>query len=81
MVGVFAAQTASGPRVAVTGAGSDGVYRQLDMESALDGNWNADTLAGVQVGSEGLLSDMHGDATYRANLVKVMAGRAVAGCS
>lgn len=81
MVGVFAAQTSGGARIAVTGAGSDGVYRQSDMESALDGNWSADALDGIQIGSEGLLSDMHGDAAYRANLVKVMAGRAVAGCS
>ncbi len=81
MVGVFAAQTANGARVAVTGAGSDGVYRQSDMEAALDSDWAASALAGVQVGSEGLLSDMHADAVYRANLVKVMAGRAVAGCA
>ncbi len=81
MVGVFAAQTADGARVAVTGAGSDGVYRQSDMEAALDGDWSPDVLSGVQVGSEGLLSDIHGDATYRANLVKVMARRAVAGCA
>lgn len=79
MVGVFAAQTSGDARVAVTGAGDDGVYRQSDMETALDGNWNADALSGVSVSANGLLSDMHGDATYRANLVKVMAGRAVAG--
>jgi carbon-monoxide dehydrogenase medium subunit len=81
MVGVFVAQTANGARVAVTGAGSDGVYRQSDMEAALDNDWAASALTGVQVGSEGLLSDMHGDAVYRANLVKVMVGRAVAGCA
>lgn len=78
MVGVFAAKTSGGARVAVTGAGEDGVYRQSDMEAALDGSWSADALADIQVGSDGLLSDIHGDATYRANLVKVMAGRAVA---
>lgn len=78
MVGVFAAKTSGGARVAVTGAGDDGVYRQSDMEAALDGSWSANALAGIQVGSGGLLSDIHGDATYRANLVKVMAGRAVA---
>lgn len=81
MVGVFAAQTANGARVAVTGAGSDGVYRQSDMEAALDNNWAPGALAGIQIGSGGLLSDIHGDAVYRANLVKVMAGRAVAGCA
>ncbi len=80
MAGVFVAQTSDGARVAVTGAGDDGVYRQADMEAALDGNWAADAIAGVNVGADGMLSDMHGDATYRANLVKVMAARAVAGC-
>lgn len=80
MAGVFVADTAGGARVAVTGAGDDGVYRQSDMEAALDGGWNADAIASVSVGTDGLLSDMHGDAAYRANLVKVMASRAVAGC-
>ncbi|MEO9459744.1 MAG: xanthine dehydrogenase family protein subunit M [Lentilitoribacter sp.] len=78
MVGVFAAKTSDGARVAVTGAGADGVYRQSEMEAALDGAWSADALADIHVSSDGLLSDIHGDAAYRANLVKVMAGRAVA---
>jgi carbon-monoxide dehydrogenase medium subunit len=30
------------------------------------------------VSANGLLSDIHGDAAYRANLIKVMAKRAVA---
>ncbi len=80
MAGVFVADTANGARVAVTGAGDDGVYRQSEMETALDNGWSADAVASVSVGADGLLSDMHGDATYRANLIKVMAGRAVAGC-
>jgi carbon-monoxide dehydrogenase medium subunit len=80
MTGVFAALTSAGARVAVTGAGDDGVYRQTDMETALNGNWSTDAIAGVSVSADGMLSDIHGDATYRANLVKVMAGRAVAGC-
>ncbi len=80
MAGVFVAKTTGGARVAVTGAGDDGVYRQSDMEAALDSNWSAGALTGVSVSADGMLSDMHGDATYRANLVKVMAGRAVAGC-
>lgn len=36
MAGVFVAQTSNGARVAVTGAGDDGVYRQSDMEAALE---------------------------------------------
>ncbi len=78
MCGVFVAQSASGVRVAVTGAGDDGVFRQADMEAALSGNYSADALEGVSVSPDGMLSDIHGDAAYRANLVKVMAKRAVA---
>src|SRR3546814_6542071 len=35
VVGVMVAKTASGVRVAVTGAGADGVFRSADMERAL----------------------------------------------
>ncbi len=78
MCGVFVAQGSDGVRVAVTGAGDDGVFRQGDMEAALSGDFSADALEGVSVSSDGMLSDIHGDAAYRANLVKVMAKRAVA---
>lgn len=77
MTGVFVAKTASGVRVAVTGAGADGVFRHAGMEEALGGNWSTDALAGVTVDAVGLMSDMHADAEYRANLVRVMAKRAV----
>ena len=78
MCGVYVTQVAAGVRVAVTGAGEDGVFRSSDMEAALSGSFSADALDGVSVSDDGLLSDIHGDATYRANLVKVMAKRAVA---
>jgi len=78
MCGVFVTQGAGGIRVAVTGAGSDGVFRATDMEAALGGSFSADALEGITVSADGMLSDIHGDAAYRANLVKVMAKRAVA---
>jgi len=78
MAGVFVAKTANGARVAVTGAGSDGVFRHEGMEAALDRKWSADAVAGEKVDAKNLMSDIHGDAAYRANLVKVMAKRAVA---
>lgn len=78
MAGVFVAKTAAGARVAVTGAGSNGVFRHEGMEQALSGNWSADALSGTSVDPSGMLSDLHGSAEYRANLVKVMAKRAVA---
>ena len=78
MTGVFVAKTATGIRVAVTGAGSNGVFRQSDMEAALAGNWSPQSIAHINVDASELMSDMHGSAEYRANLVKVMAKRALA---
>ncbi|NVK35748.1 MAG: xanthine dehydrogenase family protein subunit M [Rhodobacteraceae bacterium] len=78
MAGVFVAKTSAGSRVAVTGAGSDGVFRVSEMESALDANWSPEAVAGISVPADDLLSDIHGSADYRANLVTVMAKRAVA---
>jgi CO/xanthine dehydrogenase FAD-binding subunit len=78
MTGVFVAKTGDGGvRVAVTGAGSDGVFRHAGLEQALSANWSADATSGVTVDASNLLSDIHGSAEYRANLVKVMAKRAV----
>ena len=47
------------------------------IEAALKSNWSADALDNVKVSADGLLSDIHGTADYRANLIKVMAQRAV----
>ncbi len=77
MVGVFVAQGEGGVRVAVTGAGEDGVYRDAGLEAALSADWSGASIDGASVSSAGLLSDIHADADYRANLVKVMAKRAV----
>jgi aerobic carbon-monoxide dehydrogenase medium subunit len=78
MTGVYVAETGSGIRVAVTGAGESGVFRHAGLESALAANFAPEAVDGVSVSADGLLSDIHGDAAYRANLVKVMAKRAVA---
>jgi len=64
-------------RVGVTGAGAGGVFRSEAIEKALSGSWSADAANGVSIAATGLLSDIHGSAAYRANLVKVMAKRAV----
>jgi len=78
MTGVFVAKMKDGKvRVGVTGAGNKGVFRSADMEKALAAAWNADALAKITVDAGGMLSDLHGSAAYRANLVKVMAKRAV----
>ena len=78
MTGVFVARSANGIRVAVTGAGSDGVFRWSEAETALGSNFAASALDGCGVDSGSMLSDIHGSAEYRANLVKVMAKRALA---
>jgi aerobic carbon-monoxide dehydrogenase medium subunit len=77
MVGVFVADFGGEVRVAVTGAG-DSVFRVLDMEQALAGDFSAQAIASITVPAERCLSDMHASAQYRAHLVTVMAKRAVA---
>ena len=78
IVGVFVAKDKDGIRVAVTGAGDDGVFRSKEMEAALAKAFDAASLDGVKVPAGNLMTDMHASADYRANLVKVMAKRAVA---
>jgi aerobic carbon-monoxide dehydrogenase medium subunit len=78
LVGVFVAKTAGGVRVTVTGAGSNGVFRLSEFETALNANFSAAALDGVSVPADGLNSDLHADADYRAHLIGVMARRAVA---
>lgn len=76
---VFVAMTRGGePRVAVTGSGNDGVFRVAEMEQALAQNWSPDAVTGIAVSPDLMLSDIHGSAEYRAHLVSVLAGRAVA---
>lgn len=77
MVGVFVAKKGSDVRVAVTGAGSDGVFRSKECEDALKTRFNAKALDGVKVSAKGLNADMHASAEYRAHLIPVMAKRAV----
>jgi carbon-monoxide dehydrogenase medium subunit len=78
IVGVFVAQTASGVRVAVTGAGQGGVFRHAEMEKALAGNFSAAAIKGVTTKPDDLNGDIHASSEYRAHLVGVIAGRAVA---
>ena len=77
MVGVFVARTKTGVRVAVTGAGSSGVFRHSAMEAALAANFSSQSLNWVKSDASDMISDLHGDAEYRAHLITVMARRAV----
>ncbi len=78
MVGVFVAQFASGVRVAVTGASSDGVFRHAGLEKALSASFTPQAAAAVKIDAAGLNEDIHGTAAYRANLISVQTQRAVA---
>ena len=77
LVGVFVAKRPSDVRVAVTGAGADGVFRVEAFEEALKKRFSAKALEGLSVPAEGLNSDLHGSAEYRAHLIGVLARRAV----
>lgn len=78
MTGVFVARRSDGVRVAVTGAGNDGVFRAGELEAALADDFSPAALEGKSVPESAMMSDMHANAGYRANLVIVMAKRAVA---
>jgi aerobic carbon-monoxide dehydrogenase medium subunit len=78
LTAVFVAKYASGVRVAVTGASSDGVFRWTEAEAALSASFTPAAIVGLTVPSDGMIADLHGSAAYRANLVKVLTGRAVA---
>jgi carbon-monoxide dehydrogenase medium subunit len=78
LTGVFVVKTKSGDvRVAATGASQSGVMRVPAIEAALKANWSASALDNVKISDAGLMSDLHGASDYRANLIKVMAQRAV----
>jgi len=78
LVGVAVAKTGAAVRVAVTGAGSNGVFRHKAAETALAQSWSAQALAIMATPAADMMSDIHADAAYRAHLVGVLARRAVA---
>jgi carbon-monoxide dehydrogenase medium subunit len=51
------------------------------MEAALDKSFSADAIKDIAIPDDGLNSDIHASAEYRAHLVNVMARRAVAACA
>ncbi|WHZ12298.1 MAG: Aerobic carbon monoxide dehydrogenase (quinone), medium chain [Burkholderiaceae bacterium] len=77
LTGVFVAQVDGGVRVAVTGAGN-GVFRHQGLEAALSKSFTPEAAAAVKIDAADLNSDIHGSAAYRANLIGVLAQRAVA---
>jgi carbon-monoxide dehydrogenase medium subunit len=80
MVGVFVAKFGDTVRVAVTGAGEDGVFRATAIEAALSASFDAKSLDGISISEDGLMQDIHASPAYRAHLIVEMARRAVAAC-
>ena len=78
VVGVFVAKKGKDVRVAVTGAGQNGVFRSAKLEAALTAKFGVKSLEGVEISAEGLNADIHAGADYRAHLIGVLARRAVA---
>jgi carbon-monoxide dehydrogenase medium subunit len=78
LTGVFVAKFPGGVRVAVTGASADGVFRWTEAEKALSASFTPEAVKGLSVPEDGMIADLHGTAAYRANLVRVLTGRAVA---
>lgn len=77
LVGVFVADTDAGVRVAVTGC-ADCVFRSTELEQALAQSFTPEAAKAVRLSSDGLNSDLHASADYRAHLIPVIASRAVA---
>jgi len=78
LVGVFVSKRGADIRVAVTGAGANGVFRVTSFEEALKKRFAPSSIEGMTIPAEGMNSDIHGSAEYRAHLVGVLARRALA---
>ena len=79
IVGVYVAKHKTGINVGVTGAKSC-VYNDKDLAGALSSNFSSSAIDSVKVSESGMNSDIHASAEYRANMVKVLAIRAVDAC-
>jgi carbon-monoxide dehydrogenase medium subunit len=78
LVGVFVSKRGSDIRVAVTGAGSNGVFRVTAFEEALKKRFSPKSIEGMSVPADGMNTDIHASAEYRAHLVGVLTRRALA---
>jgi len=60
----------------VTGARAK-VFREHAFEAALQAEFSPQAVKGLEVETTGLIDDLHASAEYRANLISVLARRAV----
>ena len=77
MAGVYLSIFKDKITVSVTGASENGVFQWKEMEDVLSENLSVDNAKKVTLNADGIMSDIHADSIYRANLVEVMAIRAV----
>ena len=77
MAGVYVAVFDDGINVSVTGASENGVFKWKEMEEALSSELTIEKAKSIKLSSDGVMSDIHADSAYRANLVDVMTIRAV----
>ncbi|WP_219894837.1 FAD binding domain-containing protein [Aquisediminimonas profunda] len=76
LIGVFAARTAQGTRIAITGSGS-GVFRWFEAEAHVDSG-GSDNVSGIALDDSHYTSDLHGSAEYRMHLTRIVTARALA---
>lgn len=77
LVGVFVSRDRQGQaRVAVTGCAGC-AFRVTQLEQALQADFSPDAAKAVRIAPDGLSSDLHASAAYRAHLIPVLAARAV----
>ncbi len=77
LVGVFVARTAGGARVGVTGA-APSAFRWEAAERSLAQSFEPAAIERLALAADGLNSDIHASAEYRAHCVAVLTRRAVA---
>ena len=77
VVGVFVSEINGSIRVGVTGAGPC-AFRLSHFEEALSQDFTTAAISKLEIDDSSFNADIHASASYRANLVKVMAERAVA---
>ena len=76
IVGIYVAKLKKEVRVAVTGVESC-VFRCKKLEGVLSSNFSASSIDKISISSKGFNTDIHASAEYRANLIVVLAKKAV----
>lgn len=76
LAAAFVARHASGDRIAITGAGADGVFRWTEAEAALARDFSSAALNGLALDPALMSGDIHAAPDFRAHLAAVCTRRA-----